>query len=258
MKIMGKADLHIHTIYSWDGTCSVPAVLKQASHKLHLDVIAITDHDEIAGALEAVNLAPRYGIEVIPGIEISTAEGHLLALFIREMIPAGLPLVDTILRVGKAGGLCIAAHPTARGSSSLSEAAIRGALRNPEAARTLLGIEVYNASIVHRAGNVHARAMARTLPLARTGSSDAHLIWAIGRGLTRFAGRTAGDLRQAIESRSTRVEVGEGIWPAGMILSWVQGYLLRKAGWIQNNLHPEDPVTLARVAPGGTAVAGAR
>ena len=76
---MGKADLHIHTIYSWDGTCTVEAVLKQAAHIAGLDVIAITDHDEIQGALEAVDLAPRYGIEVIPGCEISTADGHLLA-----------------------------------------------------------------------------------------------------------------------------------------------------------------------------------
>jgi len=255
---MGKADLHIHTIYSWDGTCSVPAVLKQASHKLHLDVIAITDHDEIAGALEAVELAPHYGIEVVPGIEISTAEGHLLALFVREMIPAGLPLVDTILRVGKAGGLCIAAHPTARGSPSLSEAAIRNALHNPQSARFLLGIETFNASIVHRAGNTQAQALARTLPVAAIGSSDAHLIWAIGQGLTRFPGQSAHDLRRAIQAGLTRAQVGERIPPARMIFGWLYGYLLRRAGWIQSNLHPEAPVTLARISPGEAAAIGAR
>ena len=95
---MGKADLHIHTIYSWDGTCTVEAVLKQAAHTAELDVIAITDHDEIQGAQEAAELAPRYGIEVIPGSEISTADGHLLALFIPKKISAGLSVVETILR----------------------------------------------------------------------------------------------------------------------------------------------------------------
>ena len=64
---MGKADLHIHTTYSWDGTCTVEAVLKQAAHIAGLDVIAITDHDDIRGALEAVELGPRYGIEVVHG-----------------------------------------------------------------------------------------------------------------------------------------------------------------------------------------------
>ncbi|HNF94893.1 MAG TPA: PHP domain-containing protein, partial [Anaerolineales bacterium] len=68
---MGLADLHLHTIYSYDGTATVPAVLRRA-RELGLNVIAITDHDEIAGALEAVKLASHYGVEVIPGSEITT------------------------------------------------------------------------------------------------------------------------------------------------------------------------------------------
>jgi len=56
---MGFADLHIHTIYSYDGTASVPAVLTQA-RKMGLDVIAITDHDEISGSLKALELAPGW------------------------------------------------------------------------------------------------------------------------------------------------------------------------------------------------------
>ena len=63
---MGLADLHIHTIYSYDGTASVPAVLTRA-RQMGLDVIAITDHDEIIGSLKAVELAPAFGMEVIPG-----------------------------------------------------------------------------------------------------------------------------------------------------------------------------------------------
>ena len=80
---MGLADLHLHTIYSYDGTASIQAVLTRA-RQIGLDVIAITDHDEIAGALKALELAPHYGVEVIPGSEITTAEGDLLALFINE------------------------------------------------------------------------------------------------------------------------------------------------------------------------------
>jgi predicted metal-dependent phosphoesterase TrpH len=51
---MGLADLHIHTIYSYDGTASVSAVLKR-SQQIGLDVISITDHDEIAGSLKALD-----------------------------------------------------------------------------------------------------------------------------------------------------------------------------------------------------------
>src|SRR6185369_8448103 len=99
---MGLADLHIHTIYSYDGTASIASVLTQAK-KIGLDVIAITDHDEINGSLKALELATQYGVEVIPGIEITTAEGDLLALNITQKIERGQPLIDTILQVGEAG-----------------------------------------------------------------------------------------------------------------------------------------------------------
>ena len=84
---MGLADIHMHTLFSYDGTATVPAVLNRAS-QVGLDMIAITDHDEIRGALMAEQLAPKFGIQVIPGVEITTAEGDLLALSIRKLIPA--------------------------------------------------------------------------------------------------------------------------------------------------------------------------
>ena len=103
---MGLADLHIHTVYSYDGTASVPAVLARAK-EVGLDVIAITDHDEIMGALNAFAMAPKYGVEVIPGIEITTAEGDLLALFVTKKIKPGRWLIETILDVGEAGGIAL-------------------------------------------------------------------------------------------------------------------------------------------------------
>jgi predicted metal-dependent phosphoesterase TrpH len=144
---MGLADLHIHTIYSYDGTASVPAVLARAQ-QVGLNVIAITDHDEIRGSLKAFALAPRFGIEVIPGIEITTAEGDLLALFVTEKFEPGLSLIGTIIEVGEAGGICIAPHPMARGAGmkSLSGPSIIQALQHPDASRILIGIETYNAT----------------------------------------------------------------------------------------------------------------
>ena len=59
---MSKADLHIHTTYSWDGMMT-PAAALNAAHMAGLDVIAITDHDEIGGAFEALDLAGKYGLE---------------------------------------------------------------------------------------------------------------------------------------------------------------------------------------------------
>src|SRR5690348_14224128 len=143
---MGLADLHMHSIYSYDGTASVPAILGRAK-ALGLSVIAITDHDEIAGSLKAVELAPQYGIEVIPGIEITTADGDLLAYNITEKVPPHLPVEETILRVGALGGFCIAAHPMASGMgmNSMSALTILKILSNRKLTKFFIGIETYNA-----------------------------------------------------------------------------------------------------------------
>lgn len=89
---MGFADLHIHSIYSYDGTASISAILKYASDSTRLNVIAITDHDSMQGVAEALDLAPKYNLVVIPGCEVSSKDGHVVALYIRQPIPAGLPL----------------------------------------------------------------------------------------------------------------------------------------------------------------------
>lgn len=223
---MGLADLHIHTNYSYDGTASVAEVLRSAKQN-GMDVIAITDHDEIRGALQAVELASHYGVEVIPGIEITTAEGDLLALFITEKVEPGLSLLQTVLKVRKLGGICIAPHPMAGGfgMKSLSAISILRALRHPEVEDTLLGIEVYNATAIDRAGNQYARLFAKTLKIAHTGSSDAHVANAIGLGATSFDGRTAADLHSALKAGSTSV-VKQKEWSVARILStWAANYL---------------------------------
>ena len=223
---MGLADLHVHTIYSFDGTATLSSVLTHA-RRAGLDVVAITDHDEIRGALKAVELAPKFGVEVVPGIEITTAEGHLLALFITEKVEAGLSLEETVLRVGRLGGVCIAPHPMAGGlgMKSLSAYSILKALRNPEVAEVLIGIEVNNATILDRMSNHYARILAGRLEIAQTGSSDAHVAGAIGLGATGFEGRTAKDLLKALRSGSTKVIRTKEWAPVYILGSWVKNYL---------------------------------
>ena len=244
---MGRADLHIHTIYSWDGTCTVEAVLKQAAHIAGLDVIAITDHDDIQGALEAVELGPRYGIEVVPGCEISTADGHLLALFIQNKIPAGLSAVETVLRVQELGGLCIVPHLEAKHSQGLQTQVVRDALKDCRVQRTLLGMETFNAGLFDRSSNPKAVKLNQELKLAKIGSSDSHLNWTIGYGITLFPGHSAGDLRTAIERGITVSYPVKNIPFALILLGWLRGYFLRRAGWVEYNRHPEAPVRLERM-----------
>ncbi|MHC1783809.1 MAG: PHP domain-containing protein [Anaerolineaceae bacterium] len=244
---MGLADLHIHTIHSYDGTSSVSAVLKHVADHTNLDVIAITDHDSMAGVPEALDLAPAYGIEVIPGSEVSTADGHLLALFIERPIQAGLPLLETIRLVGEQGGVCIAAHPLAKGTSSLNFQTIHHALYQAGINRILVGVEAFNGGLVYTRSNPLVEALALALPLAQVGNSDSHVLKTIGQGASEFEGHTALDLRNALEKHATKVIKGKGLDGLGVIRSYIPHYLLRKLGWVVFNSHPEAPITYARM-----------
>jgi hypothetical protein len=223
---MGLADLHIHTIYSYDGTATVSSVLRRAK-EIGLDVIAITDHDEIAGVQEAMTLASHYGVEVIPGCEITTAEGDLLAYYIREKIKPGLSLIETLLRVRDQGGVAIAAHPMAggMGMKSLKPYSILRALKHKGLRKTLIGIEAYNGTSIDRMSNRYAQLFANGVKLAQTGNSDAHVIDTIGFGATEFDGTSAAELMKALYARTTRVrKMNE--WSAIRVLgSWGLRYV---------------------------------
>lgn len=225
---MGLADLHIHTTWSQDGTTSVEAVLRYVSRSTDLDVIAITDHDQIGGAMEAVALAPLLGLDVVPGCEISTAQGHLLAFFIHECIPPGLPLVETILRIGEQDGLCAVPHPLAHSPHSVQAEVLRAALCEPQVAQRLVALETYNSSLFDRQSNESAEQLADELMLSKLGSSDSHVPWMIATGATAFVGKSAADLRRALESGAVVRVRDDARSRVHMLLDWSTRYLLRQ------------------------------
>ena len=95
--MLGRADLHMHSSYS-DGIGTIQQILHHVEHNTDLNVIAITDHDVVEGALRARDLWVKgdYRFDFIVGEEISTREGHMLALFIEKRIPPELSIERSI------------------------------------------------------------------------------------------------------------------------------------------------------------------
>ncbi len=242
---MGYADLHIHTIYSPDGTGTVRAVLRRAV-EVGLNVIAITDHDEIRAALEGRDLAASYGLQVIPGVEVSTADGHMVALFVDRLPPKGSSAGDTVRWVRDQGGLCFVPHPGNRGRQSMKFGVIHQILDDPELAASLAGIEVFNAGLFHRGNGKHRQTVWPDLPLASLSNSDAHMVHKIGAAMTFFPGTTAQDLRQALCARRTEAAVMQVESGVNFLLRWGLGLALRYTGWVTSNDHPCAPIKLAR------------
>src|SRR5690606_38677092 len=108
---MGRADLHMHTTAS-DGKPAVKELLNfVANHLKHLNVIAITDHDALDASLWAYEPTSFYPYDIIPGVEVSSRDGHILALWVTESIKPDMNLVDTIAAIHELGRLAILAHP---------------------------------------------------------------------------------------------------------------------------------------------------
>ncbi|MBA2631938.1 MAG: PHP domain-containing protein [Chloroflexi bacterium] len=203
---LGKADMHIHTLYS-DGTASVQAVLDHVEGATDLDVIAITDHERIDGALRAreIHAGGDYSFGLVVGEEITTRRGHVLALFVTERVPALRPLAETLERIHAQGGIAVAAHPMAPLTPSLGTRSLLWARGATDPRHRLDAIELMNPSTAGRSRRVaRDRLNAEILHLPAVGNSDAHVLEGIGSAWTWFPGSSAAELRAAIEHGSTR------------------------------------------------------
>lgn len=241
---MGIADLHVHTIYSPDGTSRVEDVLEEAVNRVGLDVIAITDHDTIEGARYAQKISKHFGIEVILGCEVTTNEGHLLTLDIREPIRKGMSLEETLTEVKRQGGYCIVPHPLGRGLPGMKAGPILKALANPELRDVLLGIETNNGSLLFSKTNVDAKELCRQVGLAAIGNSDSHAASQVGLATTSFPGRTANDLKEAILRRKTVSVMNRSVSSRVLALEIGWRLIQRYTGLINTKESEFNPATL--------------
>ena len=198
----GRADLHTHTNAS-DGW-PTPLQLVHAARRARLDVIAVTDHDTIEGALRAAEHAARRSrLQVIVGEEVSSRDGHIVGLFLEHRVTPGLSAAATVHAIHDQGGIAVAAHPFWRTQRQRGNAPVHG-VGWLAAELGFDAIEVENATPGFYVFNQLARRLNMGLGAAELGGSDAHIVDAVGRAFTEFPGKTPAALRKAIEMAETR------------------------------------------------------
>ncbi len=203
-KKQGKADLHIHSIYSYDGTSTIEEILDFVEYNTDLDIIAITDHNKIKGAKEASKLSRNYRISVIIGEEILTKEGEILALFIKEKIKPFKNVTDTIREIHSQGGLAIAPHPFSWVNPSIPLKTLYKISNGISRECRLDAIEILNASLSGKTGyQKRKRLNTKVFTLPEVASSDSHYAKNIGCAYTVFPGNTPEDLYNSIKLGQT-------------------------------------------------------
>ncbi len=214
-----KIDMHIHSNHSRDGAATVEEILERCS-TLGLHGCAVVDHNSVQGSLRASELGPSYGLLVVPGTEISTSEGHVLAYGVTAGIPKGMAIDKTIQLVHDSGGIAVAAHPR-RFPSGIG---IRRASENAFDA-----VETLNGGSSSGSNRSSARLADRT-GRPEIGGSDAHVVGEIGRAYTVVP--DVGSWREVIEAILSRKSSVEGrsrtvketvVYAKETMQEWVRG-----------------------------------
>jgi len=167
-----RVDLHSHTMWSGDST-TTPDEVEEAVIASGLDVLCITDHNAIRGAVE---LAERLPCRVIVGEELRTHAGEIIGLFLGERIPMGIPPAEAAANIRAQGGVVYVPHPFDPMRRNMAEPALYE-LAN---AGLLDAIEVINAKTSLRSLNERAAQFAAEFDLAAGAGSDAHVPHALG------------------------------------------------------------------------------
>ena len=192
-----KADLHIHTRFSYDGVSSPKNIIETALSR-GINCVCITDHRTIQGAVEALRAGFDKNILVIPGIEVRTKLGDILGLNIKKLIPDGLSAQETIKKIREQGGMAIIAHPFAW--------PVRYFKGKGEEILTADGIEGFNASLLNFS-NQQALNYAQKYNIPFTAGSDAHMADFVGTGYLEISKDISSENEVLEEIRKKRVKI---------------------------------------------------
>jgi hypothetical protein len=176
-----RLDLHVHSRHSPDSPLSIEEIVARLP-TVGLNGFALTDHNSVAGHGELAEAQAKHPeLVLVPGVEISTREGHLLAYGVSEAPPEGRPVAEVIDWVRDHGGVPVLSHPfrLSHGVGRAVAESVQGV-----AVETVNG---HNSLLANR----RAAAVAARRHLATTGGSDVHDLSNLGRAYTEFADGTA-------------------------------------------------------------------
>lgn len=166
-----KADLHLHTEYSLDCTTPLDKIIGRCQ-KLGIACVAVSDHGTVEGALEMQRQAPFH---IIVAEEILTPHGEIMGMFLKETVPNGLSVEETIARIKAQDGLVCIPHPfDIFRPSALGEKIVE------EIASHIDVIEVFNARSPLLRTSTKALAFAQKYGIPQSAGSDAHTVGEIG------------------------------------------------------------------------------
>lgn len=188
---MVYGDLHIHSIYSngyfggfppW--VASTPREILEKAKERGLKIIAVTDHDCLEGSRQAEKMAKDFGIIVIPGCEVSTIDGHLLAYGVNKEIPKNLKAEEAVRLIHQQGGLAIAAHPFK--PAFIHNLPINHSLGEKVFQLPIDGLEIINSNTPRSFESLAKMALKKKPGFIQVGGSDTHVLDFVGDGLTVF------------------------------------------------------------------------
>lgn len=193
---MWKVDLHCHTHYSED-SLTRPKALLRAARERGFDRIAVTEHNNLRGAIALHALAPDF---VIMGEEIRTEAGELIAYFVTEEVPKGLSLTETLKRLWDQGAVISVPHPTDTWrDSAIGEEHLLTIIDKVDA------IEVLNARCIYQKDNQRADTLAALHNKLRTAGSDAHTAAEVGAAYLEMPPfSTVEEFRQSLSQACVR------------------------------------------------------
>lgn len=175
-----RIDLHVHSLHSPDSRLTLDELAGRVAYA-QLRGFAITDHNSVSALRELPALRGRYpGILVVPGVEVSTQSGHLLAYGVAEVPPLHRPIEETVRWVKEHGGVSVLAHPFRLA---------HGAGRRVAETCSVTALETVNGHS-SAVANAKAELVAARRHLGSTGGSDVHELSDLGRAYTEFAADT--------------------------------------------------------------------